>query len=48
MKLNKISSALRVSNMINSKAKAALVTSAFLTLLSAPTYAEEAQVAEKA
>ncbi|MBU2869465.1 TonB-dependent receptor [Colwellia sp. E2M01] len=42
MKLNKISSALRVNKTIKKRGKAALVTSAFLTLLNAAAYAEEA------
>ncbi|TYK65134.1 TonB-dependent receptor [Colwellia echini] len=42
MKLNRISSVLRANRTIKNKGKAALVTSAFLTLLNATAYAEEA------
>ncbi|WP_162533710.1 TonB-dependent receptor plug domain-containing protein [Colwellia sp. Arc7-D] len=40
MKLNKISNVLRV-NRFNSKGTSALLSSAFVTLLAAPVYAEE-------
>ncbi|MEI6894690.1 MAG: TonB-dependent receptor [Colwellia sp.] len=48
MKLNKISSALRAKTSIKNKGKVALVTSAFLTLLNATAYAEEAPAAVSA
>ena len=47
VKLNKISSALRANN-ITSKGKSALVTSAFLALLTVPTYAAEDEKSEQA
>jgi TonB-dependent receptor len=47
VELNKISSALKASNIVNNRGKAALLTSAFLTLLSAPAFSEEAQTIEQ-
>ena len=41
VKLNKISSALRAANRINSKGKTALITTAVLGLLNAPAFAAE-------
>ena len=47
MELNKISSALKANNKMSNRGKAALITSAFLALLNAPAFAEEAQVSEQ-